>query len=155
MEHLREFEMPERETSTTTAHIIAAAIGVWRAVVIAGLIGIGGVLYSTVLDVRSLLDRGITTTRDLTRVENAVTDARSAITVISTAVQKTQTTLESGIQQILVDQNRRIGAMEDRNARLTDLLSDTQREIAGMRAELQAICRVSGCSPPAAKPNNR
>lgn len=120
-----------------------AWISWWRSIVLAGVIGIGGVLWTTVRDVQTLLVSSTTTQTAITKLEGTASHVNTELGIVKLAVNKTQTTLESGIQQVLFDQNRRISALEDRNARIFDLLTETQKELVGVRAELSAIRRVS------------
>lgn len=120
---------------------VATAVNIWRAVVLAAMVGIGGVLWQTVRDTQALLQSQNTANITITELKIGVAKAADDLSKVTLSVNKTQTTLESGIQQILLDQNRRIGALEDRSARTNDLFNDVRSELAGLKAEINAIRR--------------
>lgn len=135
----------EREDGTLRASVtqeyLKTIVGVWRAVVLAGVCAIGSILYTNVKDVQTLLVQTGLANAAIGEIKARAERTGTDLGELKLNVTRTETTVASVVQQILLDQNRRIAAIEDRSTKVAELLNDTQRELSAVRAELTAVRR--------------
>lgn len=126
-------------------------IQVWRASMVALVLGVGGMIWSA-------NERSQATAQKVNAVEKSVDDGArdvkaqitsmaSTLDVLRTSVMKTESAISLSVLRILEEHTRQIGDLQTRDARQLDELASLRVQIARLEAELGTFRRAMDTPP--------
>jgi hypothetical protein len=121
------------------------AVTWWRgsvtALLVAAVCGIGGLVWSGVLDGRDSKPKIEAIDKRLESIEKATASTKETLV-------KIETTLNAAVILRIEGLERRVTSLEMARQRQDDVVSDVRSDLSGIKATLQEILRSSTAQPP-------